>query len=176
MGVSASEVSVSIVIAAPPERVWQVVSDIAVMPRLSSELQSVEWVDGFTEPALGARFQGVNRHPAIGEWTTRSQIVVFDPPRRFGWAVGDPDLPAARWTFALSPAPTGTALEYTASIGPGPSGVTMLIERQPRAADRIIQSRLEQFSAAMRATLDGIRELVEVTPGGGSRQNLVSER
>jgi uncharacterized membrane protein len=35
-------------IDAPPDRVWAVVSDIAVMPTMSQELQSVEWLDGAT--------------------------------------------------------------------------------------------------------------------------------
>ena len=35
-----------ILIDAPPERVWQLVSDIFLMPGLSSELQEVAWLDG----------------------------------------------------------------------------------------------------------------------------------
>ncbi len=31
-------------IDAPPDRVWRVVADISLMPELSDELQSVEWV------------------------------------------------------------------------------------------------------------------------------------
>jgi Polyketide cyclase / dehydrase and lipid transport len=32
-------------IDAPPERVWPLVADIELMPKLSDELQSVEWLD-----------------------------------------------------------------------------------------------------------------------------------
>ena len=32
-------------IDAPPERVWQLVSDVTLMPDTSRELQSVEWLD-----------------------------------------------------------------------------------------------------------------------------------
>ncbi|MGA6161030.1 SRPBCC family protein [Amycolatopsis magusensis] len=49
-------------IEAPPERVWQLVSDIALLPSLSSELQAVEWLDD-GGPVLGARFRGRNKHP-----------------------------------------------------------------------------------------------------------------
>ena len=97
----------------------------------------------------------------MGEWTTSSQIVVFDPPRCFGWAVGDPDAPAATWTFELQPSGAGTVLDYRARIGPGRSGVTMLIERQPHRAAAIVEDRLTQFRAGMRATLEGIRERAE---------------
>ena len=54
------EVTVGADIAAPPERVWQVVSDIEVMPRFSTELIGVQWADGFSAPGLGAQFLGRN--------------------------------------------------------------------------------------------------------------------
>lgn len=82
-------------IAASPERVWEFVSDIAVMPTVSPELQSVEWQDEVTGPKLGARFVGRSEHDALGTWETTSHVVEFDPPRTFGWAVQDPDDPTA---------------------------------------------------------------------------------
>lgn len=158
---TAPAVVVSADIAASPQRVWDVVSDITLMPRWSSELLSANWTDGFDGPALGARFVGRNRHPAVGEWTTLSEVVVYDPPRRFGWAVGDPENPAATWTFELHATPAGTTLSYAARIGPGPSGVRMLIAREPGRAQAIIDNRLDQFRAAMAATLAGIRGIAE---------------
>lgn len=148
-------------ISAPPARVWEVVSDITVMPPLSTELVDVRWADGFTGPALGARFVGTNRNPDIGEWRTVSQIVAFDPPKVFGWAVGDPENPAATWRFELAPIPAGTRLCYAARIGPGPSGVTMLIARTPDRARQIVEGRAAQFRKAVAATLAGVRELAE---------------
>ena len=58
-----------ILIDAPPERVWQLVSDIFLMPGLSSELREVAWLDGdpeVTGPTAGRRFTGRNAHPAMG--------------------------------------------------------------------------------------------------------------
>ena len=68
-------------IDAPPERVWTLVADIELMPRLSDELQSVEWLDGATGPAVGARFVGHSKHEAFGEWATTSHVVECEPPR-----------------------------------------------------------------------------------------------
>jgi carbon monoxide dehydrogenase subunit G len=155
------EVSAGVDIAAPPDRVWSVVSDITVMPRLSAELVGVEWADGFTGPALGAKFLGRNRNGVIGEWTTLSQIVTYDPPRAFGWAVGPPENAAATWMFELQPIASGTRLAYTARIGPGPSGVTMLIERNPQRARQIIDGRLAQLGSAVAQTLAGIRAIAQ---------------
>lgn len=159
-----SEVSVSVDIAATPERVWDVVSDITLLPQWSRELQSVRWADGFDGPALGAKFMGRNRNPAVGEWTTVSEVVAFDRPRAFGWAVGDPGSPVATWMFELTPIAGGTRLGYVARIGPARSGLTMLIEREPHRAQEIVGNRLAQFRASMQATLEGIRERVVPRP------------
>lgn len=151
-------------VAAPAQRVWDLVSDITLMPEFSAELQSVAWADGFDRPCLGAQFLGTNKHPAIGVWTTRSHIVEFQPPRVFEWAVGDPAGPAAVWRFELTPATDGTRLRYTARIGSGKSGVTMLIDREPARALEIVEGRLQQFVAGMEATVAGIKKLAESRP------------
>ena len=61
-------VEVPIEIDAPPERVWAVVSDIAVMPGASPELQAVEWLDGQSGPGLGPGSLGITgtRHSGSG--------------------------------------------------------------------------------------------------------------
>lgn len=159
------EISVSLDIPAPPERVWDVVTDISVMPRFSEELQSIEWAEGFSQADMGAQFLGTNRNEDIGEWTVRCHIIEFEPPRRFGWAVHDIDNPAATWRFELEPIPGGTRLSYTAQIGPGRSGVTWLISRDPDRAEEIVADRLEVFRVGMTATLEGIRELVTGAAG-----------
>ena len=143
-------VSVRTEVSAPVQRVWRFASDITLMPGFSDELQTVEWVDG-DAPRLGARFLGTNTHPMVGTWTTQSCVVDFDPPRVFGWAVGNLDAPAA------------TMLRYTAVIGPGPSGVTMMIEREPHRREQIVSNRLRSFEQAMTATVAGIKQLAEST-------------
>ena len=154
-------VEVHAAVSAPPDRVWDLVSDITLMPGFSTELQSVAWAEGFDGPGLGAEFLGSNSNPAIGDWTTLSRIVEFDPPRVFAWAVGDPAAPAALWRFELVPATDGTRLRYAARIGPGRSGVTMLIDRAPDRATEIVARRLRQLLAGMETTVAGIKKLAE---------------
>lgn len=148
-------------ISAPPYRVWELITDISLMPRFSAELQSVEWTDGFDAPILGARFLGTNRHSAVGEWTTISSVTDLDLQRSFGWAVGNPENAAATWRFEIEPATGGSRLRYTARLGPGPSGVTMLIGRDPGHAEEIIEGRLDEFRRGMAATVAGIKALAE---------------
>ncbi|MEU5846957.1 SRPBCC family protein [Saccharopolyspora shandongensis] len=148
-------------IDAPPDRVWELVSDIELMPRLSAELQSVEWVDGATGPALGARFVGHNKHDALGEWSTTSHIVEFEPARVFAWAVADPDDPSATWRFTVEPADGGVVLRQWVRLGPGRSGLSLAIDRMPEKEQKIVFVRLREFEAAIAANLAAIKELAE---------------
>src|SRR5690606_20134011 len=103
-------VLVHIWIDAPPARVWELVSDVVLMPSMSDELQAIEWADGATSPAVGARFIGRSKHDALGEWATTSHNIECDPPRVFAWAVEDPDNPTAIWRFRLESRDGGTEL------------------------------------------------------------------
>jgi uncharacterized protein YndB with AHSA1/START domain len=146
-------------VAAPPERVWELVSDIHLIASISTELQEVEWIDG---PArLGAAFRGRNRHPMAGEWTTTSRVVEFDPPRVFAWAVEDPANPTALWRFELVPRDGGTDLRQWARMGPGPSNLDRLIAAMPDREERIVERRLAQWRAGMDANLAAITALAQ---------------
>ena len=152
---------VPIEIDAPTERVWAIVSDIAVMPGTSPELQTVEWLDSRSGPGLGARFEGRNRHEAYGEWSTVSMIVEYDPPRVFAWAVGDREEPSATWRFTLEPREGGTLLRQWVQMGPGRSGLSYAIDRMPDKEQKIVFVRLREFEANMGATLAAIKVLAE---------------
>jgi uncharacterized protein YndB with AHSA1/START domain len=145
-----------------PERVWPVVSDVELMPQLCDELQSVTWCGGATGPALGASFVGANRHEALGEWTTTSHIVEYDPPRVFGWAVGDPANPSALWRFTLRPRDDGTKLIQWMRLGPGRSGLSLAIDRMPDKEQKIVFVRLREFEDSMTGTLAQIKRRVEL--------------
>jgi hypothetical protein len=146
---------------APPAAVWPHVSDIAVPARFSGELCEVEWLDGVTEPALGARFVGRNQHPAVGTWETTSTVVAWDPPRLLAWDVGDPAQPSASWRFELEADGDGTRLRQWARLGPGPSGLTPAIAAMPDKEERIVARRLDEHRSNMEATVAGICALAE---------------
>ena len=157
-------VAVAAYIDAPPERVWMLVSDINLMPRLSTELQEVEWLDGAAGPAVGRRFRGRNTHRALGSWETVSTIVTCDAPREFGWVVGDPGGPAASWRFTLRPEGPGTVLEQWARLGPGRSGLNLAIDARPENEQKIVFVRLREWEAGFTANLATIKELAEAAP------------
>jgi uncharacterized membrane protein len=148
-------------IDAPPARVWKLVSDIELMPAMSSELQSVEWLDGANGAAAGARFAGHNCHEALGEWESTAQVTEFEPERTFGWAVGDPADPAALWRFLLDPKDGGTELSEWVQLGPGPSGLSLAIDRMPDKEQKIVFVRMREFERNITVTLEQIKALAE---------------
>ncbi len=152
------EVEVATTIAAPPAAVWPLVIDIDLPARFQDEFRGAAWLDD--GPALGARFSGRNQR---GErsWETTSWVVAYEPERTFGWAVSDPEQPGATWTFHLEPDGAGTRLRFHRTLGPGPSGITRMIERHPDQEEEIIAARDAMHRDHMQAVVDGIRQLVE---------------
>ena len=148
-------------VAAPPEVVWPLVSDIHLVASLSREVQEVGWLDEVREPAVGAAFTGRSRHPQVGEWSTTSRVVVCDPPRVFAWAVEDPADPAALWRFELTPRDGGTQLRQWARMGPGFSLLRRAIAAMPDKEERIVAGRLREWQDGIEANLAALKELAE---------------
>jgi uncharacterized protein YndB with AHSA1/START domain len=160
-------VEATVHVAAPPERVWPLVSDIALVAETSEELQEAEWLpapEGPGEgdaPTVGHRFRGRNAHPQVGEWETVSEVVECEEQRAFAWAVMDPANPTALWRFTLTPVEGGTELRQWGRMGPGPSFLTTVIERMPDKEERIVAGRLREWQQGIERTLAGIKERAE---------------
>ena len=152
-------VEVEVLVAAPVQRVWDLVSDIELPARFSSEFLGARLIDA--ELKAGARFVGRNRHDAIGEWETVSYITRYEPHRAFAWAVTDPDTPSARWWFALEERDGQTHLRQGMRMGPAPSGLSIAIDAMPDKEERIVARRLAEHERNMQATLEGIKHLAE---------------
>ncbi|MEJ8279845.1 SRPBCC family protein [Pseudonocardia spirodelae] len=146
-------------VAAPPEAVWELVTDPGFLAGVSTEMQRAEWLDG-DAPGPGARLRGHHHHDARGDWTTVSTVTAWEPARRFEWTVeaGAEGGEAAVWGFDLTPDGDGTALRQWARMGPGPSGLTEVIARMPDKEERIVEGRLREWRAGMERNLDAVRE------------------
>ena len=92
----------SIVIAAPPEEVWALVTDVTRTGEWSPENTGSVWLDGATGPAVGARFKGSNRR-GRSKWATTCEITVADPGREFVFVTGRAEKPATRWRYLFEP-------------------------------------------------------------------------
>ena len=154
-------VTVEVDIAASPERVWDLVSDINISARFSNEFQGAEWVDS-DGPREGASFIGHNKRTDVNrEWDTTSWVVACDPPLVFAWNVNDRDEPSAQWRFELEKIPGGTRLRQRLVIGPSLSATGHAMKDNPDQAEQILASRQEQHRGNMALNLNGIKEIAE---------------
>jgi uncharacterized protein YndB with AHSA1/START domain len=147
-------------IDASPAVVWELVTDVNLPARFSSEFLGAEWEHD--RRGMGAVFHGRNQHRAVGEWTIPCIVDAYDEPRAFVWRTSDPDHPGARWRFDLEPAGGRTRLRFSYVMGPGPSGTTMAIAANPGKEARVLRRRLDEVHANMRRTVEGIKEFAEV--------------
>jgi hypothetical protein len=101
--------SVTVRMAAPPDRIWNLVADVRNTGRFSPETFEAEWLDGATGPALGTRFRGHVRRNEIGPvyWTT-CRITACEPGREFGFEVLVGDRPVNNWHYLFNPVDGGT--------------------------------------------------------------------
>jgi hypothetical protein len=95
-------VSRSTRVEAPAQRVWDLVSDLPGMGRLSPENTGGSWRGGATGPAVGAVFKGSNRHGAR-RWRTTVRVTRCEPGRTFSFAVSSVlGIPVSEWSYELA--------------------------------------------------------------------------
>jgi nitroreductase len=165
-------VTVELDIAASPERVWELVTDIGVPGRHSPEGRGARWTssDG---PGVGSTFVGANGtadagHPAINdvllrlvgkmEWETPCTVVASEPGREFAYVVGDPATAWARWGFTIQPLLDGRCRvgHYLVMLA-GTSGTSLAAQENPDAAEAILKGRFRMVRDNLTATLRGIK-------------------
>jgi hypothetical protein len=105
MAAAGCEGKATVHIAAPPEEVYALVSDVTRMGEWSPETHKAEWIEGATGPAPGARFKGSNKK-GILRWSTKPTVTVAEPGKEFTFEVGKD----TRWSFLLTPEDGGTEL------------------------------------------------------------------
>src|SRR5438105_1241674 len=97
---------VSLRIAASPDQIYGLVTDIANMGRLSPECVGGSWLAGATGPAVGARFKGRNKR-GIARWSTTNEVVEADPGRAFAFQTQQSGI---RWRYELEADGDGTVV------------------------------------------------------------------
>ena len=147
----------STVIAAPPEAVWALVTDVTRTGEWSPENTGALWLDGATGPAVGARFKGSNRRGRT-KWATTCQVTVADPGREFVFVTGRPEKPETRWRYTLEPEGDGAtrvteSFELVKPLGAVSNFVTRVTTG--------VRDRRADLEANVRSSLARIKEIVE---------------
>ena len=101
--------SATVHMAAPADKIWDLIADVRNTGRFSPETFEAEWLDGATGPELGARFRGHVRRNEIGPgyWTT-CRVTACEPGREFGFEVLVGNRAVNNWLYQLTPADGGT--------------------------------------------------------------------
>jgi hypothetical protein len=147
----------SILIDAPVERVWQLVTSIERYGEWSSENTGGYWrkrPDGSVgEGRVGDQFVGINRRDGR-EWKGMVEIVRRDENREFAFVTGGLEYNLVLWRYQLTPEGRGTRLVESWTLRqPTPTiaekGEPELLYRRNNAVE------------SMRATLEGLKAAAE---------------
>jgi Polyketide cyclase / dehydrase and lipid transport len=150
--------SAEIVIDAAPEQVYDLVADVTRTPELSPEVVAVRWLDGATEPTVGARFEAVNRSTTSGRrWRNRPVVVVADRGREFAFRRTEPFSGTVVWRYRFAPVDGGTRVVESYEFERPVSRIGwFVIEKLFKDVDR--RGALQR---GMRATLERLRATAE---------------
>jgi hypothetical protein len=148
--------SVSVEVAASPEDVYDLVSDVTRMGEWSPETVKAVWTDGATGPAVGARFKGTNRiGPA--RWSTTPRVLVADRGREFSFVTEFRGKDNTRWTYRFEPSGSGTKLTESFECVVDTAKAIDVVERYLFR----IKDRKAHLENGMRETLARIKAAAE---------------
>lgn len=113
------QVAVSETIAASPELIYGMISDVTRMGEWSPENFKCRWLGGSSGPVVGARFSGSNRGNGR-RWSTQCTITSAEAGERFGFHVSFAGVPIADWRYELKAVDGGTEVtEHWTDRRPG---------------------------------------------------------
>ncbi|WP_239456334.1 SRPBCC family protein [Nocardioides solisilvae] len=142
-------------VAAPPERVWALVSDLPRMAEWSPQVVRT-FLRGGRPVRLGTRMLNLNRRGLL-VWPTQAKVVRLEPQREVAFRVKEN---GSTWSFALEPVDGGAATRVV-QRREAPDGISAL---SLRLTDRVLGGQTTfqaELRAGMRQTLDRIRAEAE---------------
>ncbi|HEU4812331.1 MAG TPA: SRPBCC family protein [Nocardioides sp.] len=151
---AARELYAEATVAAPPERVWELLTDLSRMPDWSPELVAmVPLKTGGLR--LGQWYLGINRRK-VALWPTRSVVAVLEPGRALAW---DTRSSGARWIWEVeADGAGGTRLVHRRPV---PAGVTLLSRVFAPLALGGSASHADELEAGMQQTVARLKAAAE---------------
>ena len=141
-------------VAAPPDRVWELLTDLSRMPDWSPELlRMVPLKRGGLR--VGQWYLGLNRRKAV-VWPTRSVVAVLEPGRSLAW---DTRSSGARWVWELKPDGDGTRVVHRRPV---PRHLTLLSKAFAPVALGGSDSHADELEAGMAQTVARLKAAAEI--------------
>lgn len=113
--------SVERLVAAGPEEIYRLITDVTSTGQRSDECHSAQWLpDGPQAAKVGARFRGRNRF-GIARWSRVCEVLEAEPGRLFAFRTVPERLDVSRadsttWRYELSPEDGGTLVRHSYEI------------------------------------------------------------
>ena len=152
--------TVSLLISADPDTIYQLVADVTRTPEFSPEIVECRWLNGATGPAVGAQFKARNKMPRRPTFSNKPVVTVVEPGRAFAFARTEPFGGTVEWRYDFTPSGAGTLVveSYTVTKPVSRIGwfiIGTLFGRKDRQAD---------LHRGMTLTLERLRHAAEQQP------------
>lgn len=138
----------SIEVAAPPAKVWALVTDLPRMSKWSPQV--VRTIVSGGPVQLGTKAFNINRRGLL-VWPTRTKVVAFEPHREFAFRVKDN---YTIWSFTLEPTDTGTRVTQRRRTPDGISDISIKLTKVAFGGQEKFTSELRE---GMRQTLTRVK-------------------
>lgn len=102
--------SAEVIVAAPAQLVYELVSDLPRMGEWSPECRAVEWIGGATGPEVGASFVGHNVGGPRGllKWSRTGTVRAAIPGEEFAFSTSEGGREGVVWRYELDAVAGGT--------------------------------------------------------------------
>jgi uncharacterized protein YndB with AHSA1/START domain len=155
--------SAEIVISAPAELLYEMVSDVTRMGEWSPHTFAARWLDGANDATVGARFAGDNRNEH-DTWTLAATVTDAQRPSVFAFVTGKVEGPATRWEYRFEPVDGGTRVveSFAWTWMPSKTGFRGRVGAQPiDVARTMVDERRAYLMESIRATLGNLKAAAE---------------
>ena len=149
--------SESVLVAAPPEAVWDLVADVTRMGEWSPETRAAWWLGGATTAAAGVKFKGRNKRGRM-RWATTCEVTAADRGSRFSFVRASRIDDGTDWTFTMEARDGGTLLTESARQRRLPNSAARLAGRITFGSDRD-----DQVRQGIRTTIERIKATAEAS-------------
>jgi len=140
-------------IAAPPDKVWTLVTDTTRMPEWSPELvRMLPLKRGGMR--RGQWYLGINRRKAV-VWPTRNVVAVLEPGRVVAW---DTTSSGARWIWEVRPSGEGTHVVHRRPV---PERLTLVSRLFAPVFLGGSLEHADELEAGMAATVERLKAVAE---------------
>lgn len=146
-------VSLTTIVKAPPERVYEIISDVTRIGELSPVCTAAWWDEG-SGPHEGGWFTGRNEVEGRDPWERHCEIFIAEPGRAFGWVAGGRAEGVVEWSYRFNPVEDGTEVEESWRI-------LRMAERLVALGDEFLMDLKANTESSIQTTLASLKKVAE---------------